>query len=124
MLYPHCSATFFLCITLCSQISLRNALSCWEFHPTTKNPLAHSTHHSNDITDVHTLNIYCCYLYTINWTNVPYINVITDACATCKQQQAKLSCTLAKVGWAAKPTVKTVAKLHNKPHNRKRYGNV
>jgi len=36
----------------------------------------HPTHHPNDIISVRTLNFCCYYLCTVNWTNLPYLNVI------------------------------------------------
>ena len=36
----------------------------------------------NDIIGAHTLNFYCYYLCTINWTNLSYLNVIADARAS------------------------------------------
>ena len=42
------------------------------------------------------MTFYCYYSCTINWTNLPYFNVITDARTTCKQRHAKLFLRLAQ----------------------------
>jgi len=59
----------------------------------------------NDIIGVHILNFYCYYLHTINWTILPYLNVMSDVCTTRKQQHGKFSCRLVQSSQLANWTV-------------------
>jgi len=71
-------------------------------HPTVKNhPPVHSTHHRKWHIGVHTFNYYCYYacLYKINYTNLPYLNAISDERTThnLHYQYAKFSRRVAKI---------------------------